>query len=143
MAIVPAEFYADYHFFPSFDGGFWGYGLGALLGDISETINTIINQMIDGGHYSTLGGGFIGAMDFRIKGNSARFAPGEWKHVKASGGEIRNAMVPMTYPQPSPVMFQMLGLLIDASREISSTSNVMTGDAASATMPVGTVMALI
>ena len=143
LAIEAAEFYVDYHFLPSFDGGFMGHGLGMLLGDLSETVDTILNQLMDAGHYSMLGGGFIGAKDFRIKGAGARFEPGEWKHVNFHGGDIKNGIVPMTYPEPSGVMFQLLGLMIDAGRELSSTSNIMTGDAANANMPVGTVMALI
>jgi len=41
------------------------------------------------------------------------------------------------------VLFQMLGMLIESGREITSVSNVMTGDAGRQNMPVGTVMALI
>jgi chaperonin GroES len=143
LAIEQTSFYVDYHFLPSFDGGFMGHGLGALLGDISETTNTILNQLIDAAHYSSMGGGFIGAKDFRIKGGQARFEPGEWKHVNFHGGDIKNGIVPMSFPQPNGVMFQLLGMMIDAGRELSSTSNIMTGDSANANMPVGTVMALI
>ena len=143
LAIQPNSFFVDYHFLPSFDGTFMGHGLGALLNDISETVNTILNQLMDSGHYSTLGGGFIGAKDFSFKGGAARLRPGEYKPVNARGGDIRNAIVTLQYPQPSSVMFQLLGTMIDAGRELSSTSSIMTGDSANANMPVGTVMALI
>lgn len=103
----------------------------------------MLNMLVDSGHYSMMGGGFIGAKDFRIKGAQARFEPGEWKHVNFHGGDIKNGIVPMSFPQPSPVMFQLLGMMVDAGRELSSTSNIMTGDAANANMPVGTVMALV
>lgn len=143
LAVQPNSYYVDYHFLPSFDGTFMGHGLGALLNDISETVNTILNQLLDSGHYSTLGGGFIGAKDFSFKGGAARLKPGEYKPVNARGGDIRNAIVTLQYPQPSSVMFQLLGTMIDAGRELSSTSSIMTGDSANANMPVGTVMALI
>lgn len=143
LAIQPSSYYVDYHFLPSFDGTFMGHGLGALLNDISETVNTILNQLLDSGHYSTLGGGFIGAKDFSFKGGAARLGPGEYKPVNARGGDIRSAIVTLQYPQPSSVMFQLLGTMIDAGRELSSTSSIMTGDSANANMPVGTVMALI
>jgi hypothetical protein len=41
------------------------------------------------------------------------------------------------------VLFQVLGMMIEAGREITSVSNVMTGDTGRQNMPVGTVMALI
>jgi chaperonin GroES len=49
----------------------------------------------------------------------------------------------MQFPGPSPVLFQVLGMMVEAGREITSVSNVMTGDAGRQNMPVGTVMALI
>lgn len=143
LYIEPNAFYVDYHFLPSFDGSFLGHGFGALLGDISDTINTILNQLMDAGHYSSMGGGWIGAKDFKVKGGTGRFAPGEWKVTTQRGDDIRKGIVPMTFPEPSAVLFQLLGVMLDAARDISSTSNIMTGDASNANMPVGTVMALI
>ena len=129
LAVDRRDHYAVYHFLPSMDGGFWGTGLGLLLGDISESINTLINMMIDSGHMSSLGAGLIGAKDFRMKGGAARFRPNEYKQVSAYGSDIRNAFVQLDFPQPSPVLFQMLGLLIEAGREIASVKDVMTGEA--------------
>ena len=143
LSIEANTYFTDIHFFPSHDGTFMGIGFGSLLSDISETINTTINMIMDSGHFSTMGGGFIGAKDFRIQGGPLRFRPGEWKHVSFRGNDVKAGMVPLTYPQPSAVMFQMLGMMIDAGKELSSTSNIMTGDANRSNMPVGTVMALI
>ncbi len=142
LSIPRRDYYAVYHFLPSMDGGFWGTGLGMLLGDISESINSIINMLMDSGHLSSLGAGFIGAQSFRMKGGAHRVKPGEWKQVNARGGDVRESMVPLTFPQPSPVLFQMLGLLIEAGREIASVKDVMTGDA-NRQMTATTTLALI
>jgi chaperonin GroES len=142
LSIPRRDYYAVYHFLPSMDGGFWGTGLGMLLGDISESINSIINMLLDSGHLSSLGAGFIGAQSFRMKGGAHRVKPGEWKQVNARGGDIRESMVPLTFPQPSPVLFQMLGLLIEAGREIASVKDVLTGDA-NRQMTATTTLALI
>ena len=130
VSIRRGSYFIPYHFLPSMDGGFWGTGLGLLLGDISESVNTIINMMLDAGHYATLGGGFIGK-ELRIKGGSQRMRPGEWKMVGSSGADVRQAVVPMTFPGPDGTMFQMLGMLIEAGREIASVKDVMTGDSGS------------
>jgi hypothetical protein len=123
-------------------GGFHGTGLGLLLGDISDTVNSIINMMLDAGHMASLGGGFIGS-EFRIKGGNTRFEPGEWKLAETAGADIRSSVVPMTFPGPDATLFSLLGLLIDAGKEISSTKDIMTGDTGTKNMTATTTLALI
>jgi len=135
--------FTHYQLMPSMDGGFFGTGLGLLLGDISDMVNSTINMINDAGHMQSLGGGFIGAKDFRIKGGVQVRRPGEYKLMNVYGDDIRKGIVDVQHPGPSPVLFQMLGMLINAAREIASVNDVMTGDAGRQNMPVGTVMALI
>jgi chaperonin GroES len=123
-------------------GGLFGTGLGALLGDISESINTIINLLMDAGHMASRGGGFIGS-EFRIKGGSQQFQPGEWKLTQSMGAEIRNSIVPMTFPGPDATLFQLLGLLIEAGKEVASVKDIMTGDTGTKNMTATTTLALI
>lgn len=141
-SITRGSYFVSYQFLPSMDGGFHGTGLGLLLGDISESINSIINMLMDAGHMSSLGGGFLGS-DFKIKGASQRFRPGEWKKLSATGGAIKDSIVPMAFPQPDATLFQMLGMLIEAGREIASVKDVMTGDSGQRQMTATTTIALI
>lgn len=131
-----------YHFLPSMDGGFFGTGLGLLLGDISESVNSIINMMMDAGHMASLGGGWIG-QELRLKGGSNRFQPGEWKQIPATGNDVRAAVVPMTFPGPDATLFQLLGLLIEAGREVASVKDIMTGDTGGKQQTATTTLALI
>ena len=142
ISIRRGSYFVPYQFLPSMDGGFFGTGLGILLGDISDTVNSIINMMMDAGHYNALGGGFLGS-DFRIKGGSQRFKPGEWKQVEARGGDIRSGIVPMQFLKPDATMFQLLGMLIEAGKDVSSVKDIMTGDHGGKTMTATTTMALI
>ncbi len=128
LRIRRGSYFVSYKFMPGMDGGFHGTGLGLLLGDISETINTIFNTLLDAGHYASLGGGFIGA-ELRMKGGAQRMRPGEWKMINGYGDDARKAVVPMTFPGPDATLFQMLGMLIEAGREIASVKDVMTGEA--------------
>lgn len=141
-SIRRGSYFVPYHFLPSMDGGFHGTGLGLLLGDISDAINSIINMMLDAGHMASLGGGFIGS-DFRVKGGSQRFRPGEWKKAQVNGADIKNALAPMTFPGPDGTLFQLLGMLIEAGREIASVKDVMTGDSGQKTQTATTTIALI
>lgn len=142
VSIKRGSYFTPFHFLPSIDGGFFGMGLGFLLGDISESINTIINMMMDAGHMASRGGGFLGS-EFRIKGGAQQFRPGEWKQVQARGADVRSSIVPMTFPGPDATLFQLLGLLIEAGREVASVKDIMTGDTGGKTQTATTTLALI
>lgn len=136
------SYYVPYHFLTSMDGGFFSTGFGLLLGDMSESINSIINMMLDAGHMASRGGGFIGS-EFRVKGGSQQFKPGEWKMVAARGGDIKNALVPITFPGPDATLFNLLGLMIDAAKDVSAVKDVLTGDTGGRAQTATTTLALI
>lgn len=137
--------YVAFPFMPDPKGRFYGLGFGQLLGPLNEVINTIINQLLDAGHAANAGGGFIAA-GVRFQGNGqtnvVRFQPGEYKLVNSPGNDLRGAIVEKTLPNPSPVLFQMLDLILGAAKDIAAIKDVLTGDAPS-TAPVGTTLALI
>lgn len=145
ISIKARQYYVKYEFFPHPEGKFYGIGLGHLLDQIGGVIDTIINQIIDAGNAQVAGGGFIGS-GVRLQGsrrsNTLRMAPGEYKVVDASGDQIRNAIVERTAPQISPVMFQILEMMLGAAQDISSIKDVLTGEASN-NGQVGTTLALI
>lgn len=141
-SIRRGTYFSDFSFMPSMDGTVHSTGLGALLGDINETTNTIFNMLIDAGHYASLGGGFIGG-GLRLKAGGQRHRPGEWKMVGERGSDIANSIVPMTFPGPDAVLFQMLGMLIEAGKEVASVKDIMTGDTGTKNMTATTTLALI
>lgn len=142
LSIRRGTYFVPFKFAPGMNGGHHGTGLGLLLGDISESVNGILNMLLDAGHYASLGGGFIGA-ELRMKGGAQRMRPGEWRMITGLGQDARSAIVPLTFPGPDATLFQMLGLLIDAGREIASVKDIMTGDAGGRTQTATTTMALI
>jgi chaperonin GroES len=141
VRIAPIEYYTRYLFMPAPDGGIYGMGFGWLLHDISNSVNTTINQLLDAGTLANVGGGFIGK-GLRIKSGDSTRKLGEWKHVSSSGAAIRDNLYELKMPQPSPVLFQLLGLLIDAGKEISSVKDVLTGEAPK-NAPATTTMAMV
>lgn len=141
-SIRRGTYFVNFDFLPSMDGGIHGTGLGVLLGDINQTVNTTVNMLLDAGHYASLGGGFIGK-ELRLKGGGQHHRPGEWKLAQAGGGEIRNSIVPMTFPGPNQVMFEMLGFLLEAGKDVASVKDIMTGDTGTKNMTATTTLALI
>lgn len=126
VKIEPIRYFTQFIFMPSPDGGNMGIGFGALLRPMNDAINAAINQMLDAGHLQNTGGGFIG-YGLKIKGGVHAFRPGEYKRVESIAGSIRDNVVPLDFRGPSTVLFQLLGLLIEAGRDISSVKDVMTG----------------
>lgn len=136
------QYYTKYDFLPNPEGGIYGIGFGQLLRPINEAVNTSLNMMIDAGHLQVTGGGFIGKGLSMHMGN-VRFAPGEYKTVNVTGTTVKENVVPLNFPGPSPVLFQMLGTLIEAGKEIAAIKDVLTGDLQSANVPATTTLALI
>lgn len=137
--------FIPFPFMPDPEGKFYGIGFGQLLAPLSAIINTSINQLSDAGTAAAAGGGFISG-GLRLQGagqtTTLRFAPGEYKYVQGTGQDIRAAVWERTIPQPSPVLYQLLDLVLGAAKEIASIKDVLTGDAPT-TAPVGTTLALI
>jgi len=146
LSIKRQQFYIKYSFFPHPQGKFYDIGLGHLLEQIGDVVNTSINQLIDAGHAQVAGGGFI-ASGIRLQGqgrtSSLRFAPGEYKTVNgATGDQLRNGIYERTFPGPSQVMVSILDMMLSAARDISSVKDVITGEASN-NGQVGTTLALI
>lgn len=121
------QYFTKYGFVPNPDGGILDLGLGKLLGPTNEAVNTLINQLIDAGTKSNMGGGFIGK-GLRIKGGKLRFSMGEYKRVDAAGVDLARNIVHLPTNEPSNVLFQLLGLLINAGQRLSSTLDSQVGE---------------
>lgn len=144
MRIKPVHYFTKFSFIPNPDGSFYDLGFGWLLGAIGETINTTINQLMDAGTLGNLGSGFISrGIRIRTQSQTIKMIPGEWKPVDATGQDLRTGIMPLPAPQPSPVLFQLLSLLIDAAKDISSVKEVLTGEQPGMNVPATTVLAMV
>lgn len=125
--IKPDQYFTQFDFLPNPDGGLLGIGFGALLLPINESVNTVLNELLDAGALSNAGGGFIGR-GVRIKGGKMTFQLGEWKVVEVLGTDLRNQIVPKPSQDPSNTLFLLLGTLIDAGKDISNVKDVLVGE---------------
>ncbi|MGB1214600.1 MAG: hypothetical protein ACPG4X_14645 [Pikeienuella sp.] len=140
--IQKGHYFIKYGLLPNPSGGWHDIGLGYLLRSINESVNTAINQLLDRGHLNNVGGGFIGS-GARLRGGVRAHRPGEWKPVNVTGQALRDNLVPLPVSEPSPVLFQLLGLLIEAGKDISAVKDVMTGEAQGSNQSPTTTLALI
>jgi len=126
VRIEPQQYFTRYMFVPSPDGGLYGLGLSALMGPMNESVNTLVNQLIDAGTMSVTAGGFLGR-GVKLKSGRNTFDPFEWKPVDTNGDDLRKSVFPLPVREPSGVLFSLLGLLIEYSEKISGATDVMTG----------------
>jgi chaperonin GroES len=142
VKITPKEYYTKFGFIPNPDGGFYDLGFGTLLGALNESANTLVNQLIDAGTLNNLQSGFL-AKGLRLKLGETRFKPGEWKAVNAVGDDLKKGIYPLPTKDPSPVLFQLLGMIVQSSKELASVAEIFVGKMPGQNTPATTTQATI
>lgn len=142
LFIEPIQYYTKFGFIPNPDGSFYDIGFGVLLGPINDSVNTLINQLVDAGSLSNLQSGFIGK-GLRIKMGETRFQPGEWKSVNATADDLKKQILPLPVKEPSNVLFQLMGALITSGKELASVAEIFVGKMPGQNTPATTTMATI
>lgn len=142
VCIKRIEYFTKYGFIPSPDGSFYDIGFDVLLVPLNESINTTLNQLHDAGTMATRAGGFLGR-GAKIKGGKHAFKPFEWQNLQSTGEDIRKNIFPLPVREPSQVLFSLLGLLIEAGKELSNTVPMLMGQSPGQNQPATTSMAVI
>ena len=126
LRITPETYFTKFPFIPSPDGGFYDLGFGSLLGPLNQSIDTILNQLIDCGTMANTAGGFL-SRGIKLRGGNYNFAPLEWKHVDTTGDDLRKGIVPLPVREPSQVLFTLLNLLINYGERIGGSVDILSG----------------
>ena len=131
--------FAVYNYLPGM--GFYGFGLIHLIGGIAKSATGILRQLVDAGTVSNLPGG-LKSRGLRIKGDDSPIQPGEFRDVDVPGGSIRDNISFLPYKEPSNVLYQLLGTIVEEGRRFASISEMNVGDMKQ-DAPVGTTLALL
>jgi len=142
VRIEPIQYYTKFGFIPNPNGSFYDIGFGVLLGPINDSVNTLINQLVDAGSLSNLQSGFIGK-GLRIKMGEGRFQPGEWKSVNATADDIKKQILPLPTKDPSDTLFKLMGSLITSGKELASVAEIFVSKMPGQNTPATTTMATI
>lgn len=129
--IVPDQYFTKFPFMPSVSGSIYDTGFGRLLSPINRTVNTLINQLIDSGTIYNLNAGFLGKgiqLGRGRGGGKVEFGKGEWKHIGFTGDDLRKNIFPLPVKEPSLVLFNLLGFMVQAGERLSSVTEILTGD---------------
>ena len=133
------NYFVQYKFMPGL--GFYGLGLSHMIGGLSKASTSILRQLIDAGTLANLPAGFK-ARGMRIRDEDDPLQPGEFRDIDTTGGSLRENLIPLPIKEPSSVLMQLLGLLVDSGKRFAAIADMNIGDVNQA-MPVGTTVALL
>ena len=133
------NYFVQYKFLPGL--GFYGLGLSHMIGGLSKASTSILRQLIDAGTLANLPAGFK-ARGMRIRDEDDPLQPGEFRDIDTTGGSLRENLIPLPIKEPSSVLMQLLGLLVDSGKRFAAIADMNVGDM-NAAMPVGTTVALL
>jgi hypothetical protein len=106
-------------------------------------VNTLINQLVDAGTLAVLPSGFLGRGARVARGGTYRFGPGEWKNLQTTGDDLRKNVFPLPVKEPSNVLFQLLGMLVESGQQIGAVADIMMGENPGQNQPFSTTQAVL
>jgi len=133
------NYFVQFKFLPGL--GFYGLGLSHMIGGLSKAATSILRQLIDAGTLANLPAGFK-ARGMRIRDEDNPLQPGEFRDIDTTGGSLRENLIPLPIKEPSNVLMQLLGLLVESGKRFASIADMNVGDM-NQQMPVGTTVALL
>jgi hypothetical protein len=123
--------------------GAYKIGLAHIIGGLSGALTGALRAILDSAHIQNSATGLI-MKGARTTGQTTAPDIGEFTQVEgpANVDDIRKLAMPLPFPGPSTVLFQLLDWLTNQAKGVVSTASEAIKDAGS-DMPVGTALALI
>src|SRR5699024_3077463 len=94
---------------------------------LGKASSSTLRQLLDAGTLSNLQGGFK-RKGTRIANDGEPFVPGEYRDVEVFGDRISDSIMQLNFKEPSNVLFQLMGFLVDAGRRMVSLTDLNVGD---------------
>lgn len=134
----------DYHYIDDPDGGFYSIGLNHLLVNHNDAITSLNRMLIDSGTLANYQNGIIGRI-IKTKDRNLTFNKlGEFKVADIPPNiDLNNQIKLLPFKEPSVVLFQLLGLLVQSGKEVGFITDVLTGDMPAQNVPATTMLALV
>ena len=136
---IKKQHFVHYGYVPGI--GFYNLGLIHMIGGLAKSATSVLRQLVDAGTLSNLPGG-LKTRGLRIKGDDTPIMPGEFRDVDVPGGVIRDNITFLPYKEPSGVLFQLLGNIVEEGRRFASMADIKVADMNSEA-PVGTTLAIM
>ena len=136
---IKKQHFVHYGYVPGI--GFYNLGLIHMIGGLAKSATSLLRQLVDAGTLSNLPGG-LKTRGLRIKGDDTPIMPGEFRDVDVPGGAIRDNITFLPYKEPSSVLYQLLGNIVEEGRRFASMADLKVADM-NQEAPVGTTLAIM
>ena len=133
------NYFVHFKFLPGL--GFYGFGLIHMIGGLSRTATSALRQLLDAGTLANLPAGFK-SRGIRVRDDAQPLQPGEFRDVDAPGGNIRDQFMTLPFKEPSAVLLQLLGIVVNAGQRFAAIADMQVGDG-NQSAAVGTTVALL
>jgi hypothetical protein len=133
------QHFVEYGYVPGI--GFYNLGLIHMIGGLAKSATSILRQLVDAGTLANLPGG-LKARGLRIKGDDTPIMPGEFRDVDVPSNNIRDNITFLPYKEPSSVLYQLLGTIVEEGRRFVSMADIRVDDMRQ-DAPVGTTLAIM
>jgi hypothetical protein len=132
--------FVKYTFVPGF--GFYDIGLLNILGNTTNAITAAWRELLDAGMYANFPGFLFSDQGLRQNTNIFRVPPGGGAPIKTGGMDIRQAIMPLPYKEPSGALMTLVDNMAQTGMRLGGTSEQQVGEGR-ADAPVGTTLAMI
>ncbi len=122
--------------------GAYGIGLPHLIGQLTAAATGALRALMDAAQNSNFPG-YV-SLKSGLSGVTDRIEPNQIVEIGSDTGvdDVRKAMMPIPFPQPSPVLLQLLELISNDAKNIIGVAEEKIADV-NANTPVGTTQALM
>lgn len=122
--------------------GFYGIGLVNILGNATKAVTAAWRLMLDAGMFSNFPGFLYVKSLARQLSNQFRVPPGGGMPIDTTGQDIRSAIMPLPYKDPSAVFIQLIDNIAQTAQRVGGTAELQIGEGKQ-DAPVGTTLAMI
>lgn len=142
LHIEPSQYYTKFGFIPSPDSAIYDMGFGQLNGPLNESINSLINQLLDAGTLHNLQAGFFGR-GIKLPKGQHPLKPGEFRQISTSVEDLSKSIMMLPTKEPSATLFNLLSFLVDAGRQVGMAVDVLVGENPGQNQPATTTMSVL
>lgn len=125
---MPVEYFTHFKFFPNPDG-FYGYGLGQMIGNLNVAANITYRQVSDAATLANDGNmsGFISNRLAGTDGEEVVLELGRFTPLPDTVTDIKSGIFQFTFPGPSEASYKVLEMLVQYAQRLSGSTEAVTG----------------
>lgn len=122
------QYFTHYKFMENPDG-FYGLGLGHMIGDLNSAVNIMTRQAMDAATLANDGNmsGFISERLGLTQEDEVSLTLGSFRKIPDQTGDLQNGIMMMKFPGPNAALLEIIEQLDARAQRLGSTTEATTG----------------